>query len=142
MRALIPTAALLSVGALLAGCNAYAQPSGQYPAQSSAANSAGSSGRQCFYAANVTGFRQGPGDIIYVNTNARDYYELRTLGYCAARLDFENQIALRSRGGGFICSGYDAEIYIPDALGTTYCPVRSNRKLSPHEVAALRAQRR
>ena len=113
MRALLPTAAAL----LLAGCNAYAQPSGQYPAQSSAANS----GRQCFYAANVTGFRQGPGDIIYVNTNARDYYELRTLGYCAARLDFENQIALRSRGGGFICSGYDAEIYIPDALGTTYC---------------------
>ena len=82
-------------------------------------------GRQCFYAANVTGFRQGPGDIIYVNTNARDYYEFKTLGYCAARLDFENAIALRSRGGGFICSGYDAEIYVPDALGPTYCPVRS-----------------
>ena len=133
MRALVPLAA----AAMLAGCTAYAQPTGPAPAQ---ANAGG--GRQCFYAANVTGFRQGPGDIIYVNTNARDYYELRTLGYCAARLDFENRIALRSRGGGFICSGYDAEIYIPDALGSTYCPVRSNRKLTTEEVTALRAQKR
>ena len=126
---------------MLAGCNAYAQPAGPIPAQAQAG--AKSNGRkQCFYAANVTGFRQGPGDIVYVNTNSRDYYELRTLGYCAARLDFENKIAIRSRGGGFICSGYDAEIYIPDALGSTYCPVRSNRKLSPAEVATLRAQKR
>ncbi len=139
MRAILPTAALL----LLVGCNAYGPPAGPHPAgQTSAQAATGGGGRQCFYAANVTGFRQGPGDIIYVNTNARDYYELRTLGYCAARLDFEHRIALRSRGGGFICSGYDAEIYVPDALGTTYCPVRSNRKLTPQEVATLRAQRR
>ena len=132
MRAPIPSAMLI----LLAGCSAYGQPA--TPRQSSEAVG----NRQCFYAANVTGFRQGPGDIIYVNTNARDYYELRTLGYCAARLDFENRIALRSRGGGFICSGTDAEIYVPDALGSTYCPVRSNRKLSPQEVAALKEQKR
>ena len=139
MRAFLPAAALPLLGAIfLAGCNAYAPPGGPYPAQSSVGNA----GRQCFLAANVTGFRQGPGDIVYVNTNARDYYELRTLGYCAARLDFENRIALRSRSGAFICSGYDAEIYIPDALGSTYCPVRSNRKLSLDEVATLRAQRK
>ena len=134
MKALVLSTTLVA----LAGCNADGPPPGPAPAQPSAAGG----GRQCFYAANVTGFRQGPGDIVYVNTNARDYYELRTLGYCAARLDFENRIALRSRGGGFICSGYDAEIYIPDALGTTYCPVRSNRKLTPDEVATLRAQPR
>jgi len=132
MKILLGTATLL-----LAGCNAYGPPSA--PNGPQAANAPA---RQCFYAANVTGFRQGPGDIVYVNTNARDYYELRTLGYCAARLDFENRIALRSRSGGFICSGYDAEIYIPDALGSTYCPVRSNRKLTPQEVTTLRAQRR
>jgi hypothetical protein len=133
MRVLLPLAA----AAMLAGCNAYAQaPAGPVAPQ------ANSGRNQCFYAANVTGFRQGPGDIVYVNTNARDYYELRTLGYCAARLDFENRIALRARGGGFICSGHDAEIYIPDSLGSTYCPVRSNRKLSPQEVATLRAQKK
>ncbi len=137
MRALLP----IATAAMLAGCSAYAKPAAPAPAQAGA--SVNTTGRnQCFYAANVTGFRQGPGDIVYVNTNARDYYELRTLGYCASRLDFENRIALRSRGGGFICSGNDAEIYIPDALGSTYCPVRSNRKLSPQEVATLRAQKK
>jgi len=134
MNALVPLSALL-----LAGCNAYAQPGAPYGAQTNAARAPGG---QCFYANNVTGFRQGPGDTIIVNTNARDYYELKTLGYCASRLDFENRIALRARAGGFICSGYDAEIYVPDALGATYCPVRANRKLTPEEVAGLRAMRR
>ena len=123
---------------LVAGCSAYAQTPDRAGAQSSAAPRGG----QCFYANNVTGFRQGPGDTIIVNTNSRDYYELKTLNYCASRLDFEHQIALRSRAGGFICSGYDAEIYIPDALGSTYCPVRANRKLSPEEVAGLKAARK
>lgn len=118
-----------------AACNAP-PPYGAGPYQTAAGGP-----RQCFYAANVSGFRQGPGDIVYVNTNARDYYELRTLNYCASRLDFEHRIALRSRSGSFICSGYDAEIYVPDALGATYCPVRSVRKLAPAEVAALRASR-
>lgn len=136
MRAIVPVSIAASAAAALAACSAYA-PYGP-PAYGSAA---ASEGRQCFYAGNVSGFRRGPGDIIYVNTNSRDYYELRTLGYCASRLNFEHRIALRSRGGNFICSGYDAEIYIPDALGPTYCPVRATRKLSPAEVTALRAQR-
>jgi hypothetical protein len=114
------------------GCGAYA-PQGPAPAYAAGGE------RQCFYAPNVIGFRQGPENIVYVNTNSRDYYELRTLNYCASRLDFEHRIALRSRAGSFICSGYDAEIYVPDALGATYCPVHATRKLSPEEVAALRA---
>ena len=135
MKMLLPIAA----AAVLGGCNAYGPPVDGYGAQSTAAYRPGG---QCFYANNVTGFRQGPGDTIIVNTNARDYYELKTLSYCAARLNFENRIALRARAGGFICSGYDAEIYVPDALGATYCPVRANRKLTPEEVAGLRAMRR
>ena len=126
---------LALVTATLGACN-VAPPFATGPYQGMA-----SGPRQCFYAANVSGFRQGPGDIVYVNTNRRDYYELRTLNYCASRLDFEHRIALRSRSGGFICSGYDAEIYVPDALGATYCPVRSIRKLAPEEVVALRAAR-
>ena len=135
MKMLLPLLAL----PLLAGCNAYAQTPDANGTQTAAAARPGG---QCFYASNVTGFRQGPGDTIIVNTNSRDYYELKTLGYCASRLDFENQIALRARAGGFICSGYDAEIYIPDAIGPTYCPVRANRKLTPEEVVGLRAMRR
>ena len=133
MNIFLPTAAAL----MLAGCTAYAQPS-DANGQSVAART---SNKQCFFANNVTGFRQGPGDTIIVNTNSRDYYELKTLGYCASRLDFEHSIALRARAGGFICSGYDAEIYVPDAVGPTYCPVHANRKLTPDEVTMLRSTR-
>ena len=136
---MVKTLVSIAACAMLAGCNAYAEPPGAYGAQSAQAYRPGG---QCFYANNVTGFRQGPGDTIIVNTNSRDYYELKTLSYCASRLDFENRIALRARAGGFICSGYDAEIYVPDAIGLTYCPVRANRKLTPNEVAGLRAMKR
>ena len=128
---------LAGSAALLAGCNAYGQPAGAPYAAAGAA----SGGRQCFYAGNVSGFRAGPNGIVYVNTNSRDYYELQTLNYCSNRLNFEHAIALRSRAGSFICTGYDAEIYVPDALGSTYCPVSSVRKLSPGEVQALRSSR-
>jgi hypothetical protein len=121
---------------LLAACNTYAPP----PAD--AANAAAYNGRQCFYAPNVTGYRRGPGDTVIVNTNSRDYYQFRTQPYCADRIDWENRIALRSRTGTFICAGYDAEIYVPEALGAAYCPLHDMRKLTPAEVANVRATRR
>lgn len=120
---------------LAAGCNAYA------PAPAGMA-AAAADGRQCFYAGNVSGYRSGPGGTVIVNTNSRDYYEFRTQPYCAQRIDWENRIALRSRAGSFICSGYDAEMYVPEALGTAYCPLYDMRKLTPAEVTALRASRK
>ena len=124
---------LAAAASLLAACSNYAQA----PAGSSAI-----AGRQCFYAANVTGYRSGPNNTVIVNTNSRDYYEFRTQPYCADRIDWENRIALRSRSGSFICSGYDAEIYVPEAMGAAYCPLFDMRKLTPAEVTALRSQRR
>jgi hypothetical protein len=135
MHALIPSSAA-AVAAMLAACNAYAPPSG------AAAATAASSGRQCIYTPNISGFRRGPGDTVIINTNARDYYEFKTQAYCASRLDWEQRIALRSRAGSFVCSGYDAEIYVPDAVGAAYCPVYDMRKLTPDEVTALRGQKR
>jgi Family of unknown function (DUF6491) len=136
MRALMP-ATLALASALLAACNAQNPP----PPGTSAASAAGS-GRQCFYAPNVTGYRSGPNDTVIVNTNSRDYYEFRTQPYCAARIDWENRIALRSRTGSFICRGLDAEIYVPEALGAAYCPLYDMRKLTPAEVTTLRARKR
>ena len=136
MRASLPASIALAAS-LLAACNAQNPPP---PGASAAA--AADNGRQCFYAPNVTGYRSGPNDTVVVNTNSRDYYEFRTQPYCAARIDWENRIALRSRTGSFICTGYDAEIYVPEALGAAYCPLYDMRKLSAGEVTALRAQKR
>jgi hypothetical protein len=126
---------LAAGAAMLGGCTAYGEP-----APGATASAYG--GRQCFYAANIIGYRRGPGDTVIINTNSRDYYEFRTQPYCASRIDWQNRIALRSRTGSFICNGYDAEIYVPEALGATYCPLYDMRKLSPAEVTALRRQKR
>jgi hypothetical protein len=126
---------LAAAVATLTACNAYGPPP---PGTTAAVYGA----RQCFYTANITGYRRGAGDTVIINTNSRDYYQFRTQAHCADRLDWENRIALRSRSGSFICSGYDAEIYVPEALGAAYCPLYDMRKLSPAEVATLRAQRR
>lgn len=134
MRALIP-ALVAAAAALVAACNAYAEP-----APGTTASAYG--GRQCIYTPNISGFRQGAGDTIIVNTNSHDYYEFRTQRYCADRLNWQHAIALRSHTGAFVCTGYDAEIYVPDDLGAAYCPVYDMRKLSPAEVAALRSQKR
>ena len=129
---IVLSATIVGSAALLAACT-YGQP----PAGTSGAIA----GRQCFYAANVTGYRSGPNNTVIVNTNSRDYYAFRTQPYCADRIDWENRIALRSRSGAFICSGYDAEIYVPEAISATYCPLYDMRKLTPAEVTALRATR-
>jgi len=134
MRAFIPLT-LIAAAAAVASCNTAA------PAPAGTA-AAASTGRQCIYTPNISGFRRGPGDTVILNTNSRDYYEFKTQPYCADRLDWEQSIALRSRSGAFVCSGYDAEIYVPDAVGPTYCPVYDMRKLTPAEVTALRSQKR
>ena len=135
MRVLLP-ASIAAGLATLAACNAYGPP----PPGAATAGAYG--GRQCFYVGNITGYRRGPGDTVIINTNPRDYYEFRTQPYCADRIDWENRIALRSRGGSFVCNGYDAEIYVPEALGATYCPLYNMRKLGPAEVTTLRATKR
>jgi hypothetical protein len=132
MRVFIPTS-IAATAALVTACNSYGAP----PAGATAASAY--EGRQCFYAPNVSGYRRGQGDTVIVNTNNRDYYQFRTQPYCADRIDWENRIALRSRTGSFICNGYDAEIYVPEAIGAAYCPLYDMRKLTPAEVAHVRA---
>ena len=131
MRLVVPAAIAATVIGL-AACNTYAEPA-------SAANAAAAGDRQCFYAPNVTGYRRGPGNTVIVNTNSRDYYQFDTQPYCADRIVWENRIALRSRTGTFICNGYDAELYVPDAVGAAYCPLYHMHKLTPAEVAVERA---
>jgi hypothetical protein len=135
MRYVLPLSITAVTAVLLAACNAY----GETPATAAAASAPG--GRQCIYTPNISGFRRGPNDTVILNTNARDYYEFKTQRYCVDRLDWQQSIALRSHTGAFVCSGYDAEIYVPDAIGATYCPVYDMRKLNPAEVAALRTRR-
>lgn len=120
------TAALLSLSLPAAG--EAARPTEKPPADAKA--------RQCFWASSVTGFAAENENVVNVRVGVRDVYQFEMLGPCP-EVDWSNRIALVSRGSNFICSGMDADIVSPSTIGPQRCAVRSMRKLSPTEVAAL-----
>ena len=120
------TAALLSIG--LAGAG-QAQPVNPKP-------SANAGARQCFYASSANGFAAPDDKTVNIRVGVKDVYQFEMMGPCLD-IDWANSIALVSRGSSFICSGMDADIVSKSTMGPQRCPVRSVRKLTPQELAAL-----
>jgi hypothetical protein len=120
------TAALLSLS--LAGAG-QAQPVNPKPAAAGAP-------RQCFYASSANGFAAPDEKTVNIRVGVKDVYQFEMLGPCM-EIDWANSIALVSRGSNFICSGMDADIVSKSTMGPQRCPVRSVRKLTPDEIAAL-----
>jgi hypothetical protein len=118
----------LAVGALLTVASPVAAKS---PLEG---NRAGA--RQCFWAQQVNGFASSDDRIVNVRVGARDVYQLEMFGRCPD-VDWNERIALVSRGSSHICTGLQAEIISQTTIGPQRCPVRSMRKLTPDEVEAL-----
>jgi hypothetical protein len=92
---------------------------------------------QCFYTRNVTSFAAPDDKTLYVRVGVRDVYRFDMFGPCPD-IDWNQRLALVSRGSSWICDGMDAEVIThATGLGHQRCPVRSVRKLTPEEVAAL-----
>ena len=66
----------------------------------------------------------------------RDVYQFEMFGRCED-VDWNQSIALVSRGSSYICTGLDAEIISPTSIGPHRCPVRNIRKLTAEEIKAL-----
>jgi hypothetical protein len=111
-------AALLACGS--ASQTALAASPGRYDAH------------QCFYTRNVTSFAAPDEHTLYVRVGVRDVYRFDMFGPCPD-IDWNQRLALVSRGSSWICEGMDAEV----GLGPQRCPVSHVRKLTPEEVAAL-----
>jgi hypothetical protein len=92
--------------------------------------------RQCFLNSNVSGFAAQGNEAVNLRVGVRDYYRLDLMAPCFD-VDWNMRIALVSRGSNFICAGADAEIISRSEMGPQRCMVRSIRKLTPVEVAAL-----
>ena len=92
--------------------------------------------RQCFWARQANGFAAPDDRTLNVRVGVRDVYQFEMFGPCQ-EIDWANRIALRSRTGSTICSGFDAEVISPSVLGPQRCFIRKMRKLTPAEVAAL-----
>lgn len=92
--------------------------------------------RQCFWTRQITNFASDDPNVVHVRVGVKDVYRLEMFGPCLD-VDWNNEIAVVSRGGSNICSGLDAEIISPSQIGPHRCPVREVRKLTAAEIAAL-----
>jgi hypothetical protein len=92
---------------------------------------------QCFYTRNVTSFAAPDDKTLYVRVGVRDVYRFDMFGTCPD-IDWNQRLALVSRGSSWICNGMDAEVIThATGLGHQRCPVAHMHKLTPEEVAAL-----
>jgi hypothetical protein len=92
---------------------------------------------QCFWTRNITGFAAPDDHTVYVRVNFRDVYRLDLMVACPD-VDWNQRIALVSRGGSNICSALDAEVVShATGIGRQRCPVKTLTKLTPEEIAAL-----
>jgi hypothetical protein len=118
-------AALLAAGAaaapLPAASKAPAKPGGR---------------QQCFYSRSINGFSASDDSHVYMRVGVSDIYVFTLLGPCPD-IHWTDQLALKSTGSDFICSGLDADLIVPSGLGPQRCAVRDIRKLTPQEAAAL-----
>ncbi len=91
---------------------------------------------QCFWARSANGFAAADDRAVNIRVGVRDVYRFEFMGSCPD-IDWTNSLALVSHGSDFICTGMDADIVTPSTIGPQRCPVRSVRKLTPDEIAAL-----
>lgn len=98
----------------------------------------GKGDKQCFYSRNVESFAAPNENIVNLRVTSRQYYQLEMFAPCHD-IDWNQHIALIARGGSWICTGngLDAEIVSHSPIGPQRCAVRSIRRLTPAEVAAL-----
>ena len=91
---------------------------------------------QCFFTRNADGFAAPDEKTLYVRVGVRNVYQFEMFVPCQD-MDWNQRIALVSRASSSICTGMDAEVVTHSPIGTLRCPVRSVRKLTPEEIAAL-----
>lgn len=132
MRTSILTCLGLSATALLAASCAPTASTGERPERPLA--------RQCFNVSQVTNFRQGRTEQVYLRVGRSDVYEM--VGAVCRDLDFTNRMAILpdmgGAGGSRLCTGDWARVVVPGSANPTeVCRVRITRKLTAEEVDAL-----
>jgi len=118
-----------TLGAVLIALGASAASASDKPAKPA-------TGRQCFWTRQADGFAAQDDHIVNVRVGVRDVYQFEMMGHCPD-VDWNQRIALVSRGSDYICAGIDAEIVTHSPIGPMRCPVSHIRKLTPEEIAAL-----
>lgn len=132
-RKILLAAPLAAVAALLA---APLAADARSPVEPDGAAAKPKPARQCFWTRNADGFAAKDEHTVYIRAGVRDVYEFEMFGPCLD-IDWSQRIALVSRSGSQVCTGMDADIVTPSAIGPQRCHVRSVRKLTKAEIDAL-----
>ena len=132
----------LSVVAALAAapCIAALLISAAQPGQDRASRPAE---HQCFGPNQVTNFRSGDGQSLYIRARPNTVFELESAGGCPDAQG-ANQLAIQPVfGNSRLCTGDMAMITVPGLAGPLQtCRVRISRALTEAEVAALPSRQR
>ncbi len=105
-----------------------------------AADPSVTSGAQCFRSESYQSFRPINDHAFNIRVNVNDYYRIELEGVCSMLTDPDAMLITRVRGSDLICGPLDWDLRVRDsgpggiAIG---CIVKSQRKLTPEEVAAL-----
>lgn len=115
-------------------------PSACAPTTEGADGEAPPRARQCFSVQQISNFRQGRPDQVFLRVGRSDVYELNAAGGCSD-LDFANRLGLVSDSGisgSRLCTDDWARVVVPGSTRPAVsCRVRVSRKLTADEVAAL-----
>ncbi len=95
--------------------------------------------RSCFRPDSINGFTVIDDQTVDVTITPKTVYRL-TLFSPSPDIDWSLRIGIDARGRPWVCSGYDADIIVPDATGRRRYPVTDIRKLTPDEIAAETAK--
>jgi hypothetical protein len=127
LLALILSAAAIGPAAVTATANAEPNTAG------------GSTGRSCFNEREIRAFTAAGDHAVNLRIGGKDVYHLELMGRCE-NIGWARWVHLKAHGsgGGFICDGQGVDLITQDDV----CPVRSIRKLTPEEVAALPSKER
>jgi hypothetical protein len=127
-----PFLRLISIAAALALTGSVAaQPAAAPPAAAA---------QSCFFARNISNWREAGDQIVNLRVGVRDIYQLKLLGHCPD-LHWAEAIGIETRSGSdHVCSGLDVNIIIPGSVTHTVplrCMATDLRRLTPAEVQAL-----
>lgn len=129
----------LPIGALMLG-SACASPSSSGPGSISASSGTGArqtAVRQCFLPQEVTNFRSGPDQNLYLKVRRDRVYEVTSTGACWD-LDRTISLALAPQAGSSrLCTGDWATVALPQSSSPSSCRVRIGKALTGEEFAAL-----
>jgi len=133
MRPIAIIAAVAGLGLTAAGASAVASPDTPPPAGE----------RSCFFADQVNGWRSERDErTVYLEVGPNRVYRADLFSRCVG-VDDALTIGIRTRGGGSsICDGMDVELVVGSAIGPQTCPVTRLTRLTPEEVAALKAKKK